>query len=414
MNKHSRINNANVVLMALNEGSKEVYPDILEFNDHTMVMGENSGVPRPLIGGGNGDKKNKNKHFYEDKNLSEIMQSFGTPAFIYDNNEVAKLLHGVSINDGLTFPQDDIIKSTVDEYRPKIIAGLAAYNEEEYIGSMVLGTRPFVDEVIVVDDGSSDRTAKFAKLAGAKVIQHKSNMGKGKAIQTILKEAKKMDVDMVVLLDADCQQNPDEIPHLIEPIKNGEADLVNGSRFLEKKSEIPVYRKFGQHILTLLTNLCSGTKVTDSQSGFRVLSRKAINSIKLNENGMGVESEMIQSAKESNLRIKEVPMSCRYDVDGSTFNPISHGLRVIGTILDLLQRKHPLIYFGLPGLILLSIGGVLSLQTFYAYDFSGQFWLGKAMVAMVLLLVGVFALFTGLILNSVSITMKELSRIDST
>jgi glycosyltransferase involved in cell wall biosynthesis len=404
MNKDSKIKNASLVT-ALRMAPTEVFsnPDGPEFIDQASVIGENSGVLGHVFGR-NDSNGNRNALLHDDKNPGEIMQTHDAP--------FADLLHGTPAIPGLAFSQENNFISNDDGYRPKIIAGLAAYNEEEYIGSMVLGTRPFVDQVIVVDDGSSDRTAKFAGLAGAKVIRHKSNQGKGKAIQTLLKEAKKMDVEMVVLLDADCQQNPEEIPQLIKPIINGEADLVNGSRFLEKKSKIPVYRRFGQHFLTLLTNVCSGTKVTDSQSGFRALSRKAINSLKINENGMGVESEMIQCAKELNLRIKEVPMSCRYDVDGSTFNPVSHGFRVIGTILDLLQRKHPLIYFGLPGLILLSIGAFLSLSTFYAYNILGQFWLGKAMIAMVLLLVGIFALFTGLILNSVSITMKELSKSD--
>ncbi len=337
-------------IVALTEASNEVFPnpDSPESGDYVRITGEN--------GGDNGNGKNEK----------------------------------------------------LSTFRPKIIAGLAAYNEEEYIGTMVLGTRSFVDEVIVVDDGSSDRTGKFAELACAKVIKHKENQGKGKAIQTILEEAKKMDVDMVVLLDADCQNNPDEIPRLLEPIKNGEADLVNGSRFLDKKSKIPLYRKIGQHILTLSTNLCSGTSITDSQSGFRALSRKAINSIKLIENGMGVESEMIQKAKESNLRIKEVPIGCRYDVDGSTLNPVSHGFRVFGTIVYQLQRKHPLLYFGISGLILMSVGGFFSLQTFYAYNILGQFWLGKAMTGMLMLLAGIFAMFTGLILNSISIMIKEL------
>ena len=276
--KHSQIKNASVALTTLNEVSKEVFPnpDSPKFN--ASVIGENPHVLSPIFGEDNGNRKNKNK-----------------------------ILNNM---------QKDEIKLSVDTYRPRIIAGLAAYNEEEYIGTMVLGTRSFVDEVIVVDDGSSDRTGKFASLACARVIKHKENQGKGKAIQTILEEAKKMDVDVVVLLDADCQHNPDEIPRLLEPIRNGEADLVNGSRFLDKKSKIPLYRRIGQHILTLSTNLCSGTSITDSQSGFRALSRKAINSIKLIENGMGVESEMIQKARESNLRIKEVPIGCRYDVNG--------------------------------------------------------------------------------------------------
>ncbi len=368
MNKHSQEKNAGVLLPTLNETSKE-NPDSPEFGAYASVM---EGKPDIL-----------------------------SPVFDRDNNEGNK-------NNLLNNLQKNKIKLSIDTYRPRIIAGLAAYNEEEYIGTMVLGTRSFVDEVIVVDDGSSDRTARFATLAGARVIRHKENLGKGKAIQTILGEAKKIDVDVVVLLDADCQHNPDEIPRLLEPIKKGEAELVNGSRFLGKKSKIPLYRMIGQHILTLSTNLCSGTSITDSQSGFRALSRKAINSIKLIENGMGVESEMILKAKESNLRIKEVPIGCRYDVNGSSFNPVSHGFRVFGTILYQLQRKHPLLYFGILGLILLSFGGILSLQTFYAYNILGQFWIGKAMIAILMLLIGIFAMFTGLILNSVSIMIKEL------
>ncbi len=274
------------------------------------------------------------------ENLSKIINP--NNAFAYNN----------PLNRDLIPPNIDKVKALYRQEPSKIIAALPAYNEEEYIGSMVVSTLPYVDEVIVVDDGSSDRTAKIALLAGARVIKHEVNMGKGKAIQTILKEAKKIDADILVLIDADCQHNPDEVPLLLEPIKRGEADIVNGSRFLTKNSKIPIYRKIGQHILTLSTNISAGTYLTDSQNGFRALSKKVIHSIELMESGMGVESEMIHRVNESNFRIKEVPISCRYDVNGSTFNLVSHGLSVIGAIINQLQRKHPLLYFGLPGFVL--------------------------------------------------------------
>jgi len=333
------------------------------------------------------------------------MHPFNSGNFV-DDPIISKLVHSTKNLDILLDRQQ--IKSRRKNLAAKIIAAMPAYNEEEYIGSMVLGVRPYVDEVIVIDDGSTDRTVRIAEMAGARVIRHQTNKGKGKAIQTVLEEAKKMDVDMLVLLDSDCQHNPDEIPFLLEPLINGEVDIVNGSRFLDKKSKIPYYRTVGQHFLTFSTNLSAGTSITDSQNGFRALSKKAINTLQLTENGMGVESEMIHRAHESNLKIKEVAISCRYDVNGSTLNPVSHGLHVIGAIVNQLQRKHPLLYFALPGFILFLIGFSLSLQTLFAYSMLGEFLVGKALVGGILLLVGVAAIFTGLMLNSIATMLREL------
>ena len=125
---------------------------------------------------------------------------------------------------------------------------MPAFNEGKYIGTMVLNTRQYVDEVIVVDDGSMDNTAEIAELAGALVIRHPHNQGYGAAIQSILAEAKKRDPEVLVLLDADAQHSPQEIPQLIKPINEG-FDFVVGSR--EKQSnKIPFYRRVGQRVLS--------------------------------------------------------------------------------------------------------------------------------------------------------------------
>ena len=111
----------------------------------------------------------------------------------------------------------------------KILVAMPAYNEEGHVGSMVLQARQYADEVLVLDDGSQDQTAKVAKLAGATVVSHQTNMGYGSTIQDIFIEAKKRDTDILVILDADCQHNPDEIPSMVDAISR-DFDVVVSSR----------------------------------------------------------------------------------------------------------------------------------------------------------------------------------------
>ena len=175
------------------------------------------------------------------------------------------------------------MKQSSQQSRSKIAAAIPAFNEEDYIGTVLLKTRQYVDETIVVDDGSTDQTAKVARLAGATVIQHKQNKGYGASIQTLLAEAKKKGISILVLLDADSQHNPDEIPELIKPISEG-FDLVIGSR--EKQgANIPLYRRIGQKVISYFSGVLSGKKLYDTESGFRVFSRRAMALLELKEKG---------------------------------------------------------------------------------------------------------------------------------
>lgn len=219
---------------------------------------------------------------------------------------------------------------------------LPAYNEEIPIGSMVHLTKSYADKVIVVDDGSSDRTAEVARKAGAEVIVHEINKGKGVALKTGFEAAIMLGADIIVTMDSDGQHNPAEIPKLVAPILKGEAEMVNGSRYLcglEKST--PAYRRIGQTILDKFTNLQSGLNITDSQSGFRAFAASTIEKFRFNAQGMAIESEMLTDAGNAGLRIKEISIGVRYDVNGSTKKPVSHGLEVLSAILkDMILKKH--------------------------------------------------------------------------
>jgi len=272
------------------------------------------------------------------------------------------------------------------------------------IGSVIARAMQHVDEVLVIDDGSDDSTAQVAELMGATVIRHETNSGKGAALRTAFKWAIDKKVDILVILDADGQHNPDEIPQLLHPILWKEADIVNGARFLKgHRLQVPKYRRLGQEILNFATNMNSRSKINDSQSGFRAFSNNTFPIFSFTTNGMGIESEMLADAINAGMRIKEVPISCRYDVKGSTFNPFRHGLSVLGSIVNQFQKKHPLLYFGLPGLICLLSGLFFGLWTVYGYSSGDGFWIGKALLSMTLVLLGSFGLFSGLILNSLAI-----------
>jgi len=283
------------------------------------------------------------------------------------------------------------------ESRPQIIAAIPAFNEEKYIGTIVLKTRQYVDEVIVVDDGSTDQTANVAKLAGATVIQHKQNKGYGASIQTLLAEAKKRDPDILLLLDADSQHNPDEIPHLIKPISEG-FDLVVGSRE-QQTANIPRYRRIGLRVISYFSYILSRKKLFDSESGFRVFSKKAIASLELRENGMSVSAETIADAAEKGLQITERPISIRYSGDGSTLHPVVHGLEVLGRIIAMISEKRPLFFFGLGGAILMVLGFVAGIRVLNIASAGGGVATGTALVSILLLIVGAFSVFTGIILN---------------
>ena len=287
----------------------------------------------------------------------------------------------------------------------KIIVAMPAYNEQKYIGSIVLQAQQYADEVIVIDDGSTDRTAKIAELAGATVIRHGENKGYGAAIQTILAKAEKRAPNILVLLDADSQHDPDEIPSLTKAISEG-YDLVIGSRKIQRQ-DIPPFRRTGQKVLSYLTRILSGRRLSDTESGFRAFSRQAIAVLEPKEKGMAISAEIVSEATAKGLRITEVPITAIYTKNGSTLNPVRHGFGVLHRIMVMISERRPLLFFGLCGIISIAFGifnGVIVVQTLNERMILQT---GTALMSMMFITIGVLCIFTGIILE---VLVRRLGR----
>ncbi len=218
----------------------------------------------------------------------------------------------------------------------KVIALIPAYNEETTIADVLVRTRPHVDGIIVVDDGSTDRTAQIARTQGAIVVSHVINRGLGASIGTGFAVAQKFGASIVVTLDADGQHDPAQIPALVQAIEQG-ADLVIGSRMLTGFVGMPVHRRVAQVVGNVVTFCLFGAWVTDSQSGFRALTAYAISKIHLKTNRMEVSSELIAEAKRNKLTLVEVPIKAIYtDYSLSKGQSFLVGLK---TLLKLVVRR---------------------------------------------------------------------------
>jgi glycosyltransferase involved in cell wall biosynthesis len=303
----------------------------------------------------------------------------------------------------------DVCSPEVGASNPVVVAVIPAYNEERFIASVVISALRYADRIIVVDDGSRDGTAMMARMAGAEVVQRAENGGKGQALNAGFARALDFAPDAIVTLDGDAQHDPAEIPNLVRPILAGNADVVIGSRFLQTRSRIPRWRQVGQHTLTVITNRASGMATTDSQSGYRAFNTLALSALHFETAGLAMESEMQFILRRSALRISEVPISVQYR-DGNKRNPVVHGLAVIDSILSLVAQQRPLIFFGIPGAVLMVLGFLIGIAVIHIVDTQHVVPIGTVVLSTLLLIFGLTLSIAGLILHSLDHFMRRIQQ----
>ncbi len=206
-----------------------------------------------------------------------------------------------------------------------------AYNEGKTIGSVARGLFEHVDRVIVVDDGSTDDTLREAQKAGAVVLHHEINCGQGAALETGHEYARKINADYVLHFDADGQFDSADIAPALKALQELGADILFGSRFLGKQANIPFLKRWlVLPISKFLNFLITGSRFSDVHNGFRILTRRALNSIYITQDRMAHATEIVALVKKNKLKYIEFPVAVRYSEYGQG---VGGGVRVLRDLL---------------------------------------------------------------------------------
>lgn len=290
------------------------------------------------------------------------------------------------------------------------IVCIPAFNEENSIDDIVKRSLKFVDRVIVCDDGSSDQTSEKAKDAGATILTHKTNLGKGSAFKTLFEYANEIGADIVVTIDGDGQFLPEEMENMITSLQKSNADIVIGNRY-GNQTEMPSYRKTGNKILDKVTKLAANLPFEDTQSGYRAYSKNAISSIKITNQGFGVDSEILIDAANKGLKIIEEPVTVLYNLGHktSTKDPITHSIGVMSSLIELIAINHPLRFLGIPGFILIIIGIIFSIIVLTIFNDSRIFSIPSTLTALGSLIIGIILLLMSVVLYSIAKISKKIS-----
>ncbi|MBI3096655.1 MAG: glycosyltransferase family 2 protein [Planctomycetes bacterium] len=213
----------------------------------------------------------------------------------------------------------------------KVCAIVPAFDEAGRIGSVVVGLRRHVAQVVVVDDGSGDRSAEEAAAAGATVLRHDRNRGKGAALRTGVEFALQDGFDAVLTCDGDGQHDPRDVPHLLAGALASDADIVLGTRTLNVDT-VPLTRRFTNRASSRLVSLIARRTVRDSQCGFRLLRTRMLRRVPIRGDRYDAESDLLLAALRRGHSLHEVPVRTIYGV-ASKFRPVSDTWRILKVLL---------------------------------------------------------------------------------
>jgi glycosyltransferase involved in cell wall biosynthesis len=294
---------------------------------------------------------------------------------------------------------------------PKISVIIPTKNEQGAISEVIRETKEVLngsESEIVVVDASSDNTAAEAMRAGAKLLRQVGQGGFGEAIMQGVYWSKG---EYVVFMDGDGSYDPADIPKLLEPLINDEADFVNGNRFVDMHDgAMTPLNRVGNRFLTGVSNIMFQTHIKDSQSGMKAFKRDILRYLALLEKGFEACSEMVAEVSKAHMRIVEVGITYRRRVGETKLNPIHHGVAIFYSSLKMMLDYRPMLLLGLFGIILWAVGFIVAWPVIITFVVENRFTqMGRALVALFCWIVGTISIFTGLMLNAINISIERIS-----
>jgi len=218
---------------------------------------------------------------------------------------------------------------------PKVLVAVPAFNEQRFLASLLFDILSFVtsDDIVVIDDGSTDDTAKTAQSAGVHCIRHSKNQGKGAALQTAIDYANAQQYNWIIFMDGDGQHNPRDLEHFYRAIAENTHDVIIGNR-QARGSAMPLHRQLSNGTTSVIISLCAhGQRIHDSQCGYRAIRLLSLQHVTCSERGFQFESEILLRLAKVGVRIKEIPIQTTYAQEASSIQPVRDTLRFITLIL---------------------------------------------------------------------------------
>ena len=286
----------------------------------------------------------------------------------------------------------------------KVIVTIPAYNEEKTIGGVIKDIKEVMDggkysyKILVVNDGSKDKTAQIAEKAGAVVYSHPKNYGLAETFRTEIQKCLELKPDIIVHTDADGQYLARDILRLIRCVESG-YDFVLGSRFKGKIEHMPLIKRFGNKAFSKVISSITKVKITDAQSGFRAFTKEVAEKIDLRSTHTYTQEQIIRAVR-GKFRIKEIPIyfAKRYGKSRLISNPLDYATRAWVNIIRTYRDYEPLKFFGRSGLLLIILGFLLGLLLLYEFIRTGRMrHTGTAILSVLLIMVGIQLVSFGLL-----------------